>query len=100
MSTQNYPGIYKDEAGGLTPMGRTVMDAWVFEIIPTSETCEGWDLSRMDALARQVADKWAEFDNSPRNLPDDYRMRHAMLYEQARMRGEGVEWDPTIDGDD
>ena len=100
MAEHNYPGIYNDEAGGLTPFGRTVMDAWVFEIIPISETCAGWNASQMEALSAKVAVAWAQYDNEPRNLPDDYRMRHAMLYEQARMRGEGVEWDPNIDGDD
>jgi hypothetical protein len=100
MSTQKYVGIYKDGAGGLTPMGRTVMDAWVFEIIPVSETCEGWDFSRMEELAGKVSAAWIQYENTPRNLPDDLRMRHAMLYEQARMRGENVSWDPNIDGDD
>lgn len=100
MPQQTYPGIYNDEAGKLTHYGRTVMDAWVFEIIPTSETCEGWDFFRMKELSNKVAAVWLQYDNEPRNLPDDYRMRHAMLYEQARMRGEKAIWDPNIDGDD
>lgn len=100
MSMQSYCGVYNDEAGGLTSLGRIVMDAWVFEIIPGSETCEGWDASRMEALSNQVAAVWVQYDNEPRNLPDDLRMRHAMIYERARMRGEQAEWDSNIDGDD
>jgi hypothetical protein len=100
MPLQTYPGIYKDEAGGLTPFGRIVMDAWVFEIIPSAETCEGWDTSRMEELTSKVAAAWAQYDNEPRNLPDDLRMRHAMLYEQAMRRGDEAKWDPNIDGDD
>ena len=100
MAEHNYPGIYNDEAGGLTPFGRTVMDAWVFEIIPSSECCEGWDASRMEELSSKVATVWAQYDNEPRNLPDDLRMRHAMLYEQAMRRGDQAKWDPNIDGDD
>lgn len=100
MPEQKYAGIYNDEAGGLTPIGRVVMDAWVFEIIPVSETCEGWDSDQMEELSSKVSAAWQQYENSPRNLPDDLRMRHAMLYEQARMRGEGISWDPNIDGDD
>lgn len=100
MSIQTYCGIYKDEAGGLTPLGRIVMDAWVFEIIPASEPCEGWDAARMQELSNRVTAAWASFDNDPRNLPDDLRMRHAMIYEQALARGGRAEWDPNIDGDD
>ena len=100
MSIQTYCGIYNDEAGGLTSHGRIVMDAWVFEIIPSTEPCEGWNSSRMEALSNKVAAAWAQYDNEPRNLPDDLRMRHAMIYEQARARGGRVEWDPNIDGDD
>lgn len=100
MSGQKYAGIYNDKTGGLTPHGRVVMDAWVFEIIPVSETCEGWDASQMEELSGKVSAAWLQYENSPRNLPDDLRMRHAMLYEQARMRGESVSWDSNIDGDD
>jgi hypothetical protein len=100
LSIQTYCGIYNDEAGGLTPHGRIVMDAWVFEIIPASEPCEGWDFFRMVELSNKVAAAWARYGNEPRNLPDDLRMRHAMIYEQARTRGGRAEWDPNIDGDD
>ena len=101
MAEQTYQGIYNDEAGGLTPYGRTVMDAWVFEIIPPAETCAGWSACDMEDLSRKVAAAWARYDNEPRNLPDDLRMRHAMIYEQAhKLGGEIPTWDPDIDGDD
>jgi len=54
----------------------------------------------MQELSNKVAAAWARYDNEPRNLPDDLRMRHAMIYEQARTRGGRAEWDPNIDGDD
>lgn len=93
-------GIYNDETGELTTFGQVVMDAWVFEIIPASENCEGWDDSRMQALSDEVSAAWQPYENSPRNLPDDLRMRHAMIHEQARMHGERPDWDENIDGDD
>src|SRR4051794_7917166 len=100
MTAQAYEGIYNDEASGLTRLGRIVMDAWVFEIINSSETCAGWDAVRMQALEQQVAAAWAIYDNKASNLPDDLRMRHAMIYEHAMMRGQDQGWDATIDGDD
>ena len=100
MPEQIYAGIYDDESGGLSPTGRIIMDAWVFEIIPVSETCEGWNSSQVEELSRKVAAAWQQYDSSPRNLPDDMRMRHAMMYQQAKMRGERVVWDPNIDGDE
>lgn len=100
MTTQIYAGIYNDEAGGMTHFGRIVMDAWVFEIIPGSETCEGWDGHRMQSLAQKVAVAWAPYDNSASNMPEDLRMRHALTYEHARMRGQDAGWDPSIEGEE
>lgn len=97
---KKYVGIYNDEAGGLTDFGRVVMDAWVFEIIPSSETCAGWDETQMQSLAEQVAAAWARYDNAPANLPEDLRMRHALIYEHAMMRGRDAGWDPELSGED
>ncbi|HZV97575.1 MAG TPA: hypothetical protein VFF74_01160 [Methylophilaceae bacterium] len=97
---QKYAGIYNDNAGGLTNLGRIVMDAWVFEIIPMSETCEGWDAVQMQNLYDKVFAAWEPYGGMPGNLPDDLRMRHAMIYESATKRGQATDWDSTIDGDD
>lgn len=37
---QTYMGIDKDTAG-LSPTGNIIRDAWVFGILPETETCEG-----------------------------------------------------------
>lgn len=39
MSEQVYSGVDQDEDGGLTPLGRIVIDAWVFGILPEREMC-------------------------------------------------------------
>ena len=36
-----YIGIDKDTNGGMTHLGRIVMDGWLFGFIPESETCAG-----------------------------------------------------------
>ena len=100
MTVRAYVGIYNDEAGGLTHLGRIVMDAWVFEIIPGSETCAGWDEVQMQDLAEKVAVAWARFDNAIANLPEDLRMRHALIYEHAMMRGRDTGWAPELSEDE
>ena len=54
MSKQVYAGVDKDNKGGLTHLGRMVRDAWVFGILPETETCEGWDAAQMQNLYEQV----------------------------------------------
>jgi hypothetical protein len=84
----------------LTETSRIILDAWVFEIIPASETCKDWDAAQLKTLANQVAAAWTPYGNEPGNLPDDLRTRRAMLYEHAKRHTENIDWDPNIDGDD
>jgi hypothetical protein len=49
-----YVGIDKDINGGMTTIGKLIRDAWVFELIPESETCAGWNLGGIDALLDKV----------------------------------------------
>jgi hypothetical protein len=42
MSTLIYAGIDQDENGGLTHMGRIVLEG-LFGILPESETCARWE---------------------------------------------------------
>ena len=50
MSIATYCGLLDDEDGGLTPLGRTVMEAWVFGLIPETQTCVGWTAGQMQEL--------------------------------------------------
>ena len=45
-----YVGIDNDVRGGMTTIGKIIRDAWVFGLIPETETCEGWNLAGVDAL--------------------------------------------------
>ena len=53
-----YPGVPNDLFAGMTGTGKIIRDAWVFEIIPETETCKGWTMQRLDALNHQVNDEW------------------------------------------
>ena len=42
--TKKYDGIDKDPHGAMNPTGNIIRDAWVFGIIPETETCSGWTI--------------------------------------------------------
>ena len=55
-----YQGIDKEPRGGMTPTANIVRDAWVFGIIPESETCAGWTVQGIDALYDKVVSNMHE----------------------------------------
>ena len=94
MNDTKYMGINNDPHGAMNPTGNIIRDAWVFGIIPESETCEGWLIQGIDNLYDKVSAAWEPYGNLVSNLPPDLRERHARIYaaavEQARSKG----WDP------
>ena len=56
-----YPGINKDDFGGMTDIGKIIRDAWVLGILPETETCEGWDLGRLEVLYDKVHQAWIPY---------------------------------------
>ncbi len=101
MSTaQTYAGVDRDENGGLTHMGRTVRDAWVFGILPESETCAGWDAARMQNLYEKVYAAWEPYAHLPSRLPEDLRTRHERVYAVAMAEARKKGWDPELGEDE
>ena len=100
MTQQLYAGIDKDEKGGLTHLGRVVRDAWVFDILPETETCEGWGFARMQNLYEQVYAAWEPYAHLPSRLPDNLRERHARLYAQAITAARNKGWDAELGEDE
>ena len=56
-----YVGIDNDLFGGMTTIGKTIRDAWVFGLIEETETCEGWNLAGIDALLDKVNAEWDKY---------------------------------------
>lgn len=92
----SYPGQRAD-GHGLTALGRVVLDAWVFGLLPEHEDCAGWDLGRMQSLMQQVEARWDAHGGLPSRLPPDLRERHARIYAEATARAAGRGWDPALD---
>ena len=87
-----YVGIEKDMNGGMTAAGKIIVDAWVFEILPETETCEGWDLKRIEVLQHQVDNEWDKYGCMVSSLPEDIRARHTRIYDAAIKRAKEAGW--------
>jgi hypothetical protein len=94
MNERRYVGIDKDPKGAMNPTGNIIRDAWVFGLIPESETCAGWSPGGIQDLYEKVTAAWEPYANLPSRLPPDLRERHRRIYaaavKNARKRG----WDP------
>jgi len=99
MRGATYCGVLDDEDGGLTSLGRTVMDAWVFGLIPESQTCAGWTAGQMQELLERTYAAWLPNGHLPSRLPAPLRERHARIYEAALARARAAGWDPELDDD-
>ncbi len=100
MTIKVYAGIDKDEKGGLTHLGRMVRDAWIFGILPETETCEGWDGARMQKLYEEVYAAWDQYAHLPSRLPEALQMRHAEFYARAIADAKSKGWDAELGEDE
>jgi hypothetical protein len=97
--TPTYCGFNQD-THGLTMLGRAVLDGWLFELIPRSEDCTGWDMQRMQQLMTQVEARWDNYGMLPSRLPPELQQRHVELYAWATERGRARGWNPELADDD
>ncbi len=95
-----YVGINNDEQGGMTTIGKIIRDAWVFELLPEDETCEGWTIDGINALLHKVNDEWDKYGCLVSNLPEELRERHQRIHDEwiAKARAEG--WSGEQETDD
>ncbi len=100
MIQKKYMGIDKDPRGAMNPTGNIIRDAWVFGLIPESETCEGWTGQGVDALYDKVTREWEKYGHLVSNLPPELGRRHREIYDAAVARARELGWDPELDEDD
>ena len=97
MAQEIYPGIDKDPLGAMNPTGNIIRDAWVFGLIPETETCAGWSVQRIQGLYEQVDAAWEPYAHLPSELPEDLRERHQRIYAEAMENARRLGWDPNVD---
>lgn len=95
-----YVGIDNEVNGGMTTIGRIVRDAWVFELIPETETCEGWNLAGIDGLLQKVNAQWDQYGCLVRNLPPELADRHRRIHNRAIEKARAAGWSGELETDD
>ena len=100
MKQKIYAGIDKDPTGAMNPTGNIIRDAWVFGLIPESETCAGWTVQGIDALYDKVTKAWEPYGHLASNLPEELRERHQRIYDAATANARESGWNPELGEDD
>ncbi len=95
-----YWGIDKDPKGAMNPTGNVIRDAWVFGLIPETETCEGWLVQGIDALYDKVTEAWEPYGHLASRLPPELREKHQRIYDEAMRNAREKGWDPELGEDD
>jgi hypothetical protein len=95
-----YVGINNDLNGGMTTIGKIIRDAWVFNLIPETETCEGWNLAGIDALLQKVNAEWDKYGCLVSHLPDELRERHERIHGKALEHARAAGWSGETETDD
>ena len=89
---RTYVGINNDVNGGMTTIGKIIRDAWVFELLPETETCEGWNRGQVDSLLDKVNNEWDKYGCMVSNLPESLRERHQTIHDAAIARAKAAGW--------
>jgi len=93
---QRYVGIDKEINGGMTDTGKIIRDAWVFGLIPETETCAGWLPQGIEDLWRKVQGEWGKYGYQVNELPEDLRARFLRIQAEAVQRARSEGWDPEL----
>ena len=94
MSNRIYDGIDKDPNGAMNPTGNIIRDAWLFGLIPETETCAGWNVQGIEALYAKVSTEWDKYGHLVCNLPPELAEKHRRIYDAAVARARELGWDP------
>ena len=87
-----YVGIDEDVFGGMTTIGKIIRDAWVFGLLPETETCKGWNSQGIDALLDKVNTEWDKYGCLVSHLPDELRERHQRVHDAAVAKARDMGW--------
>lgn len=99
-SDKRYVGYHNEIDAGMTESGKIIRDAWVFGIIPETETCEGWLTQRIEELWSQVNEEWEKYGFLVSNLPPELRERFMRIQTDALEKAKKAGWSPDMADDD
>ena len=94
---QTYVGIDNEINGGMTDTAKIIRDAWAFGIIPETETCKGWNASRIEDLWRRNEAEWGKCGYRVGGMPEEVRERFMRIQDAAfKQAKESGGWDPEL----
>lgn len=93
MEQKRYVGIHNDINGGMTDTAKIIRDAWVFSLIPESESCEGWEAGQIEELWRKVNAEWEKYGFLVGNLPPELRERFMRIHDAALAKAQAAGWE-------
>jgi len=91
---KKYVGINNDKDGGMTDTGKIIRAAWVFDIIPETETCENWLPQGIQGLWDKTNDEWEKYGFLVSNLPPELREKFERIHKEAVENAKKLGWDP------
>ena len=90
-----YIGVQNDIFGGMTPTGKIIRDAWIFGLIPESETCENWLAGGIEDLWVKVNLEWEKYGFLVGNLPPEIREKFDRIQDEAMVNAKKAGWTPN-----
>ena len=93
---KQYVGIHKDAYGGMTDTGKIIRHAWVFGLIPETETCEGWLPARIEALWVQVNAELEKYGFLVSNMPPELKERFMRIQTESVERAKKAGWTADV----
>jgi len=97
---QTYVGINNEINGGMTAIGKTIRDAWVFGLLNESETCVGWNAAMVDVLLDKVNREWDRYGCLVSNLPAELFERHQRIHDNAFIKAQAAGWSGAFEVED
>jgi len=94
---KKYVGIHNDMKGGMTDTAKIIRDAWVFGIIPETETCEGWLSAGIEGLWEKTNQEWEKYGFLVSNLPEELKQRFMRIQAEAIKKAKAGDWHPERD---
>ena len=91
--SDRYVGIEEDLFAGMTTIGKVIRDAWVFGLIPETETCKGWNLAGINSLLDKVNAEWDKYGCLVSRLPPELFERHQRIHDEAVKKARELGWD-------
>ncbi len=100
MAVKQYEGIHNDPTGAMNATGNIIRDAWVFGLIPETESCAGWRVEGIQDLYDKVTREWEKYGHLVSNLPPQLAEKHRRIYQEAIEAAKRKGWDPELRDED